>query len=172
MCRVFFFIGTEVCYDWLKGIIMLKVSNTSSINYKKFSFELAVFNEKCQYKCHKESNGIMSPDSSLCEYMKQLQNYQFTMMNSKNNSYFSEFIDVENLAAIEAGSNNLTFCILFLAFILKSYGYQIFSRNSFFIVLCLVLIRSINKLIISNFVIEKIVKYKSMTKLNIKKLLL
>ena len=137
---------------------MLKMSNFNSINYKKFYFELAVLNEKYMLNdIGKESIENSNDHLSYDQYNKHLQEYKFTLFNKFN---WSRFLDYENLLAIEIGSNNLTFCILFLTFLLINYGYKLLSLNFFLISICLILIRSINKLIISYLVINKIVKYK------------
>lgn len=155
--RIFFIISTEVLFDWLKGSVLLKISNINPINYKKFYFELALFYEKCRYRCFNEINGRVKSENS--QYIDKLQNYKFSIINSQNNSEYCGYIDDENLSAIEAGSNNLTFSILFLTFLLRFYESNIFCLKSILIVLCLILIRSINKLIISNFVVNNIDRF-------------
>ncbi len=155
--RVFFIISTEVIFDWLKGSVLLKISNINPINYKKFYFELALFYEKCRYRCFKEINGIVENESS--QYINKLQTYKFGIINSQNNSEYCGYLDDDNLSSIEAGSNNLTFSILFLTFLLRFYDSNIFCLKTLLVILCLLLIRSINKSIISRFVVENIDKF-------------
>jgi len=158
--RVFFIVMTEVCFDWMKGIVLLKISGLNPVLYKRFYFELAMFYEKSKRKCFRGLNGAERTANGLeCNYSRMLNDAEFTIINSQNTSDYASYLDADNLAAVEVGSNHMSFCILFTSFLIKNFGMGLFTFNVFLVAMCLIMVRSVNSLIVSNLVIEKIEKY-------------
>jgi hypothetical protein len=152
-----YLIGSEVLFDWLKGIVVFKVSGLNPGLYKNYYLEIAIYHEKLKFNCFNSNGGPLVPKNSLyLEYTKKIEQYELDIANSSNNSRYSSFLDFDNLSAIEVGYTNVTICVLFLSIMMRNVGFQIFSRNFFLIVIISIVIQRINRFIISNMVVEKI----------------
>ena len=150
----------EVIFDWLKGMVMFKVSNLNPNFYKTYFLELAIYHEKLKFSCFNSNGGQIAPKNDIYnEYTKKLEKYRLTFLNSNGNSKYSSFLDYDNLAALEVGYTNITICVLFVSFLIKNIGYKLFSRNFIIVVIILIVVQKVNRLIISKIVVEKIDRY-------------
>jgi hypothetical protein len=150
-------VGSEVIFDWLKGIVVFKVSSLNPGLYKHYYMEMAIYHEKLKFNCFNSNGGAITPRNSIYSaYTKKVEKYDLNMVNNNNNSNYSSFLDYENLSAIEVGYTNVTICVLFLSFLIKNIGFKLFSKNFILIGVILIIIQRINRQIISNIVVEKI----------------
>ncbi len=123
--RVFFLILSEMIFDWLKDIIIFKLSLIKAKYLKSFTLELAVFHDKMKYNCF-DPNGSKSNEPTknpngtenyLAEYFNIIENFKLKYLNKEKLEKYFGFIDFENLLTIELQHNVLVICIIVRTFL-------------------------------------------------------
>jgi len=155
--RVLHLIGSEVIFDWLKGIMVFKLSNLDPQIYKEYYLELSIYHEQLKFNCFNTNGGQIIPKNSMFyNYTSKIEKFKLKIVNHDSMSNCTAFLDYENISAIAVGYTNVTICVLFITFLIKHVGFKLFSKDFFILVIILIIIQRINRLIISNLVVEKI----------------
>jgi len=157
--RVFYLIFAEMFFDWLKGIVMYKLSSLDSTYYKNFYFEIVMFHEKLKFNCFNNNGGKgLLKNENYVEYVNKIEKYEFKVLLDDDVKGYSNCVEYDNLAAVKIGSTNITICILIISFILRNTNKIVFSKM-ILIIIILIIIQRINRLIISNIAIRRIDRY-------------
>ena len=118
--RVFFLVFSEILFDWIKDIIIFKISVIKAKYLKTFTLEIAVFHEKLKNKCSYTNGGedekSLSQNSketkNFNDYVNLLDNFRLKYFNKEKVEKFSYFVDFENLITIELQHNVMVICII------------------------------------------------------------
>jgi hypothetical protein len=107
-------------FDWLKDIIIFKLSIIKAKYVKSFTLELAVFHDKMKYNCFNPNGGkinqpnrnINGTDRFLPDYISIIENFKLKYINKEKLEKYLGFVDFENLLSIELQHNVLVICII------------------------------------------------------------
>lgn len=122
--RLSFLVISEILFDWIKDIIIFKISLIRAKYLKSLTLELAVFHDKMKYNCFNKptiSNGSSdiqkfntsnSDEENFCLYLSFLDDCYLTYLNQENLEKYLYYIDYENLMTIELQHNVLVICII------------------------------------------------------------
>lgn len=107
-------------FDWLKDIIIFKLSIIKAKYLKSFTLELAVFHDKMKYNCFDPNGGkSLEPNRNfneaekyLPDYINIIENFKLKYINKDKLEKYLGFIDFENLLSIELQHNVLVICII------------------------------------------------------------
>jgi len=131
--RVFFLIISEMLFDWIKAIIIFKISIIKAKYLKSFTLEMAVFHDKMKYNCFELNGGKNSLNlhesnniKYLSDYINILENFKLKYVNKEKLEKNLNCVDFENLMTIELQHNVLVICIIV---ILKYYFITIILDN-------------------------------------------
>jgi len=140
--RVFFLIMSEMLFDWIKDIIIFKISIIKAKYLKSFTLEIAVFHDKMKYKCFTANGGKKELQPNLdiksqkyfADYINILENFKLKYINKEKLERYLSYVDYENLLTIELQHNVLVICIIvkFIEFFLKNffiYYFEDFTNN-------------------------------------------
>lgn len=121
--RVFFLVCSEILFDWIKDILIFKISFIKAKYLKNFTLEIAVFHDKMKYNCFNVNgakNGlnpvytsnIDEEDKSLIDFISLLESYKLKYINKERLEKYLYYVDFENLLTIELQHNVLIICII------------------------------------------------------------
>jgi hypothetical protein len=143
--RLFFLLITEILFDWIKDIIIFKISLIKAKYLKSLTLELAVFHDKMKYNCFninnitngssdiRKSTMENSDEGNFSLYLSFLDDSYMTNLNQENLEKYLYYIDYENLMTIELQHNVLVICIVvsilfrFILFYLNLFKFILFK---------------------------------------------
>lgn len=107
-------------FDWLKDIIIFKLSIIKAKYLKSFTLELAVFHDKMKYNCFDPNGGksdlsikkLNKTEKYLPDYINIIENFKLKYINKEKLEKHLGLIDFENLITIELQHNVLVICII------------------------------------------------------------
>lgn len=107
-------------FDWLKDIIIFKLSIIKAKYLKSFTLELAIFHDKMMYNCFNPNGGKSNQPNKhpneaqkyLPDYINIIENFKLKYVNKEKLEKYLGFIDFENLLTIELQHNVLVICII------------------------------------------------------------
>ena len=134
--RIFIYFIAELLSDYIKGIIIFKLSNSNSKNIKKFLKEEIIYYKKLTYK--KKNN-----DESF-NYLKNVDMYE---------SYLND-IESANVLIMALNVNVFPFCTILLYFFL--FTIDIYFAFKIMIILLLLGLKLINEKLIHYFILFNI----------------
>lgn len=117
--RVLFLIISEIFFDWIKDIIIFKISFLNAKYLKNITLEIAVFHDKMKYNCFSITNGSEKSSlkndnknkNELVDYLNVLENYKLQYFNKDKLDKHLNYVDFENLLTIDLQHNVLVICI-------------------------------------------------------------
>lgn len=108
--KVSFLILSEIVFDWIKNIIIFKISDFKANTIKISTIELTIFHEKLKYNCFYTNGG--SEHLEISDYLKKLENYKMTSVNENKLQRYSRYLNNDNIMSIELQNNILVQCII------------------------------------------------------------
>jgi len=107
-------------FDWLKNIIIFKLSIIKAKYLKSFTLELAVFHDKMKYNCFDPNGGkseipnknLNGTEKYISDYINIIENFKLKYINKEKLEKYLCVIDFENLLTIELQHNVIVICII------------------------------------------------------------
>jgi len=153
--RILFMVSADIFFDWVKVILIYKFSGFETKSLKRAAYELIAFQEKLKYNCF-EANGSSSAHGPYCE---KLEAFELTMVNVNQHSKYNKLIDQESVQCMELEHNVTVYCIFILSFIYNEMGLKVFCDIRFYlVVVSFLMLKHILRLIMANFLLQKLVK--------------
>jgi hypothetical protein len=113
--RVFFLVGCEVVFDWLKDIIIFKISEIKPTLIKKITKELIFLHEKLKFNTFNTNGGSQNMDQEMVDlsyYLKHIDITNLKFTNKDNLHKYLNYLDYDNILCIELNNQILVHCII------------------------------------------------------------
>ena len=119
--RVFFLVGTEILFDWMKNIVTFKISDIKPSLIKSITYDMILMHEKCRYRAF-HLNGASNCPSSLDEsgkesttsvYIKIIEQENLQFFNQKSEfQRYANILDADNIICLELQNNILIYTVI------------------------------------------------------------
>lgn len=112
--RILFLVFIEIAFDWIKDIVIFKISDFEPNLIKKITIDLALLHEKLKYNTF-NSNGAGSEENSssgLTNYLKLIDVEKLKFINRDNLNKYCNYLDYDNILCIELNNNIFVHCII------------------------------------------------------------
>jgi hypothetical protein len=126
--RVLFLIANEIIFDWIKNIIVFKISNLKPSLIKNVTLDLAVYHDKLRYNCFQmNGNTEHKEHKDISEYIRVLESYRLNIIKKESNLHtMSSHLDSDNILVILLKCNILIHCIIVSFYIVIFFNsYQV-----------------------------------------------
>lgn len=111
--KVLFLITSEVIFDWLRNIIIFKISDFKPNFIKTITYEICFYHDKLKYNCHNR-NGACDKFSSevLSNYVKSLDKISLEYISKSNFDRFSDILDYDDILCLVLQNNIIIYSIM------------------------------------------------------------
>jgi hypothetical protein len=114
--RIFFLILSEVLFDWIRNIIVFKVSDLKPSLIKLVTYELVLFHDKLKYNSYQinGAGGNSEVNSQeMTNYLKIIENENLKFINKKKEmNKYTKFLDLDNILMIQLQNNITVYCVI------------------------------------------------------------
>ena len=124
--RILFLIFIEIVFDWIKDIVIFKISDIKPKVIKSITLDLVILHEKLKYNTFNSNGGASgqfseSKDSNktndISNYLKLIDQEKLNFTNKNNFNRYSNYIDYDNILCLELNNNVFVHCILVKIFL-------------------------------------------------------
>lgn len=120
--RIFFLILSEILFDWIRNIIVFKVSDLKPSLIKLVTYELVLFHDKLKYNSYHVNGAGGNSDNldnshfnfqEMNNYLKIIENEDLKFINKKNEmNKYTKFLDLDNILMIQLQNNITVYCVI------------------------------------------------------------
>lgn len=114
--RVLFLVGSEIIFDWIKDVIIFKISTFKSNVIKTITFELVLYHEKLRHNSFNRNgngNNLNTQDgASMKSYLDYIDKADLKYLNNRHLHDHSRYLDHDNILCVAMENNILIHCII------------------------------------------------------------
>lgn len=108
--RIFLVGFSEILFDWIKNIIIFRISDIDVNLINDIALELSIFHEKLRNNSFDQNSTHHNGGPSL--YIATLEKYELKLINKQKLDKYSKKLDYINVVNVELQTNILTYCII------------------------------------------------------------
>lgn len=105
-------LGTQLIFDWIKYMVMFKISNINVNYFRLLTYELQVFHDKLSLSCFNETGSTYSSNKSKVKYLKFLSEYEIKLYNRDKLENYLGRVESDHLLTIEMKNSILVQSVL------------------------------------------------------------
>lgn len=152
--RVFFLVASEVLFDWIKHIIVFKISELKPNLIKQLTLEMAIFHDRLRFKSYNSNGANTSIHFEDSKYLKLIEREKLKFINKTELHKYSGFLDLDSILCIQMQNNILIYSIIILSFVYEKF--HICTFKIIFLALVLLLLRKLLQCTFTNYILEYI----------------
>ena len=113
--RILFLIMIEIAFDWIKDIVIFKISDFEPNLIKKITIDLALLHEKLKLNTFNSNGGNQretKDQDEITNYFQLIDVEKLKFINGDNLNKYCNYLDYDNILCIELNNNIFVHCVI------------------------------------------------------------